>query len=277
METTQKNDMFSTMPVKQAVIKNVVPAMLAMLMTLVYNLADTFFIGQTHNAYMVASVSLAAPVFLIFMSIGNIFGIGGTSVISRALGAGKKEYAKKVCSFCMWMSVAAGIVLSALFLLFMDKLLSLIGVQPLLGFCTGAKNWGRYHVIMKFSLFIAFVISFIMTVLCYIFIQPMTGVFLSDKNAFEYGVRFAKILLTTSSFFGVFFVFANALQALGAATASLIVNLSRQGLIYIPFLFLLNALLGSDGLMWAQPVADMLSLAMALMLYRRFFSGLKRK
>lgn len=66
------------------------PAMAAMLMVLVYNLVDTFFIGQTHNALLVATVSLATPVYLIFMSIETLFGIGGTSVISRALGEGKK-------------------------------------------------------------------------------------------------------------------------------------------------------------------------------------------
>lgn len=74
------------MPVPQAVIKNVIPAMAAMLMVLVYNLADTFFIGQTHDAYQVAAVSLATPVFLIFMAVGTVFGIGGTSVISRNMG-----------------------------------------------------------------------------------------------------------------------------------------------------------------------------------------------
>lgn len=77
---------FNTMSVPQAVIKNVIPAMVAMLMVLVYNLADTFFIGQTHDAYQVAAVSLATPVFLIFMAVGTVFGIGGTSVISRNMG-----------------------------------------------------------------------------------------------------------------------------------------------------------------------------------------------
>ena len=120
---------FNTIPVSQAVIKNVIPAMAAMLMVLVYNLADTFFIGQTHNAYQVAAVSLATPVFLIFMSIGTVFGIGGTSVISRALGEGREEYAKKVCSFCMWSCVVVGIAMSVSFLLFMDNILTLIGAS----------------------------------------------------------------------------------------------------------------------------------------------------
>ena len=54
---------------------------------LIYNLADTFFIGQTKDAFMVASVSLVTPAFFLFMVLGTVFGIGGTSVISRAMGA----------------------------------------------------------------------------------------------------------------------------------------------------------------------------------------------
>lgn len=92
---------FGSGPVAMTVLKNAIPAILAMLMVLVYNLADTFFIGQTHNAYQVAAVSLATPVFLTFMALGTVFGVGGTSVISRALGEKRMDYALKVSAFCM--------------------------------------------------------------------------------------------------------------------------------------------------------------------------------
>lgn len=127
-------EVFETTPVPKAVFKNASPAMEAMLMVLFYNLADTFFIGQTHNDILVAAVSLATPVFLIFMAVGTIFGIGGTSVISRTFGERRHEYAKKVCAFCMWSCVAVGIVMSAGFLLFMDQILTLIGAS--------ADTWG---------------------------------------------------------------------------------------------------------------------------------------
>ena len=67
MKNDQAIKIFRDAPVFQAVLKNAVPAMLAMLMVLVYNLADTFFIGQTNDALQVAAVSLATPVFLIFI------------------------------------------------------------------------------------------------------------------------------------------------------------------------------------------------------------------
>ena len=130
MNNSKAVELFEKAPVSQAVLKNALPAMAAMLMVLIYNLADTFFIGQTHDALQVAAVSLAMPVFLMFMAVGTVFGMGGTSVISRALGQGRTEYAKKVCSFCMWGCVVIGVVMSALFLIFMDEILSLVGASP---------------------------------------------------------------------------------------------------------------------------------------------------
>lgn len=439
MDNKTAMNVFEEVPVRQAVLQNAIPAMAAMLMVLIYNLADTFFIGQTHNDILVAAVSLATPVFLIFMAVGMIFGVGGTSVISRALGEGKPEYAKKVCAFCMWSCVVLGIALSAVFLLFMDQLLALIGastdtwepaktyltivafsgpfvlisncysnlvraegqatyammgqllgnllniildpvmillfnwgiagaaiatvigniagavyyilyflrgksalsihirdfsvkggictgvlaigipaslgsllmsvsqiivnaqmanyddmalagigvamkvtmitgmvcigfaqgIQPLLGYCMGAKLEKRFKEIMRFSLVFALVLSTAMTGLCYLFRGQIVGAFLTEPDAFDYAVSFTNILLTTSFIFGVFFVLNNALQAMGAAKSALVTNLSRQGIIYIPALFVLQAGFGVIGLAWAQPVADLLSTLLVAALYWR--------
>lgn len=129
MNENKSMEIFENASTRKAVYLNALPAMAAMLMVLIYNLADTFFIGQTHDDLQVAAVSLATPVFLIFMAVGTIFGIGGTSVISRALGEGRKDYAKKVCAFCMWSCVAVGAGMSVLFLVFMDVLLGLVGAS----------------------------------------------------------------------------------------------------------------------------------------------------
>ena len=141
------------------------------------------------------------------------------------------------------------------------------GVQPLLGYCVGAKLRDRYKSVLRFSLVFAFVLSTVLTVICYIFTRQIVGAFLTDSAAFEYGVSFSRILLCTSFLFGVFYVLTNALQACGAARESLIVSISRQGLIYIPAMFLLGALFNETGLIWAQPVADVLSLVLAVFLY----------
>lgn len=437
---------FGSGPVAMTVLKNAIPAILAMLMVLVYNLADTFFIGQTHNAYQVAAVSLATPVFLTFMALGTVFGVGGTSVISRALGEKRMDYALKVSAFCMWSCVAVGIVVAVLFYLFMDELLLLIGastetweltrdylnivtlcgpfvligncfsnilraegqptramtgmvagnllnvvldpvmilgfgwgvtgaaiatvignlagaayyilyflrgnsnlsiglseftvgegvcrsvlgigipaslgsllmsvsqivtnslmsgygdmaiagvgvamkvtmmigmvsiglgqgIQPLLGYCIGAKNWERYSGILRFSLLLSLVLGVTLTGVCYLFTDAIVSAFLTQPEALEYSVQFARILLSTSFLFGIFYCLINALQAMGAAAASFLINISRQGLIYIPALFPLRQLMGANGLVWAQSVADLLSLLLAAVLYGVSFTRLKQ-
>ena len=143
------------------------------------------------------------------------------------------------------------------------------GIQPLLGYCVGAKKWDRYKSALRFSLVFAFALSTVLTVLCYIFTGQIVSMFLTDTAAFSYGVSFSRILLCTSFLFGVFYVIINALQACGAATESFIVNISRQGIIYIPAMFLLGSLFHETGLIWAQPVADVLSLVLAVLLYIR--------
>nr|WP_298053290.1 MATE family efflux transporter [uncultured Lachnoanaerobaculum sp.] len=435
---TDSLEIFKSAPVSQAVLKNTIPAMVAMMMVLIYNLADTFFIGMTNDALMIAAVSLVTPVFLLFMAVGTVFGIGGTSVISRAMGEGRKEYAKKVCSFCMWSCVIVGIVMVIVIFAFMDTILKMLGasedtikyareylsivtaagpfvlisncyaniirtegkagmamfgqlagnllnvildpililgfgwnvagaaiatalsnlisaayyvgyfkfgksmlsislkdfsvkdnilkgvlaigipaalgdvlmslssivlnsqmakygdmavagvgvamkvtmitgmicigfgqgIQPLLGYCIGAKNLKRYKDSLRFSVIMGFGLSAFMTIICYIFNNQIVGMFLSESEAFNYGVEFSRILLTTSFLFGIFYVLSNALQAMGASTSAFIINMSRQGLIYIPAVFILQTVVGIKGLLWAQPVADILSVILVIILYK---------
>lgn len=131
------------------------------------------------------------------------------------------------------------------------------------------KKWDRYKKVLRFSIIFAFILSVVLTVICYVFLPQIVRVFLTDASAFHYGVSFSSILLCTSFLFGIFYVLLNALQACGAATESLIVNISRQGLIYIPAMFILGAVFHETGLIWAQPVADVLSLVLAAVLYVR--------
>ena len=71
------------------------------------------------------------------------------------------------------------------------------------------------------------------------------------------------------SLLGRDFVFVNALQASGAALPALIVNVSRQGLIFIPLMLVLEPVMGSDGIVMAQPAADVLSLLLVIFFYIR--------
>lgn len=121
--------------------------------------------------------------------------------------------------------------------------------------------------IMKISIIFALGLSIILTAACYLLRRQIVGAFLTEPASFDYALQFTNILLTTSFLFGVFYVLANALQAMGAASAALVINLSRQGLIYIPALFILQNIMGVTGLVWAQPLADLLSTVLVCLLY----------
>ncbi len=90
-----KTELFEKAPISKAVANMALPAILAMLVTIVYNMADTYFVGQTNNSLMVSAVSIASPIFLLFTALASMFGVGGSSAISRALGMGYYDRAKK--------------------------------------------------------------------------------------------------------------------------------------------------------------------------------------
>lgn len=429
---------FKTDPISKIVIKNSIPALIAMIMVMVYNLADTFFLGLTHNDLQVTAVSFATPLFMIFMSLGTLFGVGGTSVISRALGEGKSEYAKKATSFCMWSCVVIGAVFMIILWVFLDdvtimlgasensigltkdylriaigcgifsmiqncfssivrtegeamkamtgtligNLLNMIldpifilgfkwgvigaavatvignavaagyyilyflkgksslsinpryfsmkdgilsgvlsvgisaslanllvsvssivvnsqlskyadgdmlvagygvtakvimivtligigigsGVQPFLGFCYGAKEKERLVKGIRFSALFGLVFCAVISALCFIFAEPIVKVFLTDMTALGSGVHFTRILMSTAWLIGAFAICQNTLQAIGAATPALLASIFRQGIIFIPAVFIMKALIGVDGLIWAQPIADVLSLVVVIIM-----------
>lgn len=441
-------EIFKNAPVPKAVLSNAIPSIISMIMVLAYNLADTFFIGQTKNAYMVAAVSVATPAFLIFMAIGMLFGIGGTSLISRMLGQGKQEKAKSISSFCFWTGLAIGIIsmvliwvlnkpicllvgasdetlgytsqylsilaVSVPFLIISNMFSNIIraegyaqkamvgmiignvanivldpvmillfkwniagaaiattignilatlyymihlvsknsllsirlkdykaggsiatgvlsigipasfnsilmstsniiinnlmkvygdmavaglgvamkvnmivvmlliglgtGIQPLLGYCFGAKNRQRYIAVLKFSVCLALGMSIVMTIICYLGAAPLVTAFLDNKDAFSYGFTFSRIYIISGPVLGILFVMINAIQSTGAALPSLILSISRQGLLFIPILFILNAVTDSaQMLVIAQPVTDYLATAFSVVLfiitYKKYFKG----
>lgn len=445
-------EIFRDAPVPKAVLSNVIPSIISMLMVLVYNLADTFFIGQTNNAYMVAAVSIATPAFLIFMAVGMLFGIGGTSLISRMLGEGKRDYAKNASSFCFWSGLTIGIIAMICIWIFVEPVCRLIGasndtltytiqylsivaagipfliisnmfsniiraegnaqkammgmiignminivldpvmilgfgwnvvgaavatvlgnvfssvfyivhllsknsllsihikdfkardriaagvlaigipaslnsvlmsvsnifinnlmakhgdmavaglgvamkvnmivvmlliglgtgIQPLLGYCFGARNKERYIAVLKFSVILALCMSAVMTVICYCGAGPLVRAFLEDADAFRYGMSFARIYIVSGPILGLLFVFINAIQSMGAAIPSLILSVSRQGLLYLPILFTINAFFNTpEHLAMTQPMTDYLATALAIILfliaYRKYFGSSDKK
>ena len=87
------------------------------------------------------------------------------------------------------------------------------GVQPLIGFCVGARKWERFKKIMNFSVVFALLLSVVMTGICYLFTEQIVHAFLTDQTAFEYGMQFSRILLSTSFLFGLFMCFATRFRS----------------------------------------------------------------
>ncbi len=431
-------EIFRNAPVPKAVISNVIPSIISMIMVLVYNLADTYFIGQTNNAYMVAAISITTPVFLVFMAVGMLFGVGGTSLISRMLGEGRNEYAKHTSAFCFWSGLVVGIISMVLILIFLEPICRMVGasddtivyakqylgtvslsipmliigncfsniirsegmakkamigtvagnianiildpimilglgwnvtgaavatvignavaavyyvwhltskntilsikpkdykasrkivfgvlaigipaslnsimmsmsnivinnvmsgfgdmvvaglgvamkvnmivvmlliglgtgIQPLLGYCYGAGNRKRYMAVLKFSVILAFCMSAVMTAICYFGAAPLVKAFLEEEMAFNYGFSFSRIYILSGPILGILFVFINAIQSTGASLPSLILSISRQGLLFLPILFTLSKIFDEPAkIALAQPITDYFATTLSIILF----------
>nr|WP_321982763.1 MATE family efflux transporter [uncultured Cohaesibacter sp.] len=434
-DLSKESYLFEKMPVPRAILTNALPTVAGMVVILVYNIADTFFVGQTNDAFQVAAVSLATPVFLLFMATGNLIGIGGTSVISRALGEKRPEFANNVSSFCFYAAWLVGIVFASAFLFCMPQILQAIGVsgntieptrdyltyvapsapfvimsvafgnivrsagkakeamfgmmlgtglniildpifilyfnmgvggaaiatlignvvsayyfwrlasssktslsisfadfrirgvilpvisigipaalnnvlmstsiivlnnvlssygdiavaamgvatkvsmiavllqiglgvsiQPLLGYNYGAKNSERFRSILQTTIIYALIMGTVLTLISWLGSGYIVNAFIEDQSVYDQGVRFVKALLLTGPIIGIMFVYINTLQAMGAAKESLILSISRQGFIFIPMIFTLNYFFGLSGVVYAQPVADVMSILISIAL-----------
>ena len=123
------DSLFDTRHLYRSYFKMALPVVLGMVVTLVYNLADTFFTAQTNDTDLIAGVSLCAPVFTALMAFGNIYGQGGSSLISRLLGKQDGEGAKRVSSFCFYIALPTGIVLAVVLTAFSRPVLTLLGAD----------------------------------------------------------------------------------------------------------------------------------------------------
>ena len=127
-DTKQKEkDIFENMPVRKAVLKLAVPTVISQLIVLIYNLADTWFIGQTGDPLQVAAVTVSYPIFMLLGGLGNLFGIGGGSLISRLLGRGEQGNAGKIGTFVIWASTVATLFYSLLIFVFGRQALQVLG------------------------------------------------------------------------------------------------------------------------------------------------------
>lgn len=428
--------LFEKAPVPKAVATMSIPTIISMLVVVIYNMADTFFIGQTGDPMQVAAVSLTTPIFMIFMALGNLFGIGGSSAISRALGEKKQHRAKHISSFCCYGSLGLGVIVALLLLIFMNGILKLIGasentigfardyltyisfggpfimfatafgnilrgegaaresmignligtvtniildpvmilvfgwgvtgaalatvignmaasafylmyflrgrsslsiriqdfqmgdriasgvasigipaslnnilmscanivlnlalggygdtpvaamgvalksnmlvvllqiglcagIQPLIGYNYGAGNKKRLMQVFRFTGLCAVCMGTILTVFMIFARRFLIQAFINDTDVITYGMQMVVALQLSGPVIGILFLCINTIQGMGKALPSLILTICRQGLLFIPFILILNQLFKLEGVIYAQPAADYASIVLAVIL-----------
>ena len=205
-----KAEIFETRPIPAALATMAIPTIMSQLITLIYNVADTWFIGQTDNPYMVAASSLVATVFLMTVAISNLFGVGGGSLVVRLLGSGDEEEARKVASLSFVFAAGAAAAFSLFCLVFMDPLLQVLGAS---------ENTVGYA---KQYLFFVVILGCLPTVLSNTMSAMLRNIGYSKEAAF--GLSMGGVLNVILDPIFMFVLLPDGYQVLGAALATMLSN-----------------------------------------------------
>ena len=435
----EQKELMGSLKVSKAVAKMAIPSVISSLVTVVFNMADTFFVGQTNDPLQVAAVSLTNPIFILFMAFANMFGMGGSAVASMAMGEQKEERAKNASAFVAYASFFVGIVFAASLLLFMRPLLTLFGadaqtyalargytlhisygapfiiwsaaasfvvradgasreamigsmigtianivldpvfisglgmgaagaaiattignilaclyylwyfmkksrclsiapkdfkcgdgiltgvcatgfptaifsvlmsvstiilnqilvaygnapvaaigivfkanmfitflqlglangVQPLLGYNSGAGNRERFIAVDRFTKKCCLIVGILATALFFVLREPIVRLFINDADIIYYGVKMLVAYMLSGPFIGILFVNMNCLQSTGNALPATILSVLRQGLLLIPVLYLLNAVARLNGVIYGQALTDYVAVILSVVIWNR--------
>lgn len=430
-----KEQNFGNDSIWKLIAKMGIPAVISMIVVVIYNMADTFFVGQTHNDMMVAAVSLAAPIFTLMITIGTLIGSGGCSVISNALGAGNKERAKNISSFCTYAAIIVGILFTIVLLLFTEPILLAIGatkktvdyaasytrwiaigavfiifsntlsnviraegastesmignligtvvnivldpimilvlnmgvrgaaiatvignlcacvfyiiyfkkkkttqlsisikdfsigngvatsvfsigtpgalgnllmsisnvfmnrlligygdnavaamgvgmkvgmitvmlqmglatgVLPIFSYNYGAGNIERLKETIKKAGVVCFCLGVLLTAVCFINCKSLVLAFVSSTETIELGIAMTKAIILAAPFIGLYYLCISVMQALGKSIIPIIVSLLRQGIVYVPVMYIGNYMFGLNGLIYTQAISDYIAIFVAI-------------
>jgi len=211
MTKNTKKEIFESRPIPSALAVMAVPTIMSQLIALIYNVADTWFIGQTNNPYMVAASSLVATVFLMTVAVSNLFGVGGGSLVVRLLGSGDEEEARKVASLSLVMSAGCALLFSACCLIFMNPLLKTLGASE------NTIDYARQY------LFFVVIIGCLPTVLSSTMSAMLRNIGYSKEAAF--GLSLGGILNVVLDPIFMFVLMPDGYEVMGAAIATMLSNM----------------------------------------------------
>lgn len=142
MTSDERIALFEKMPVKRAVIRQIVPAIASQLIMVIYNLADTYFVGLLNSPAQTAAVTIAAPSLVLLTAVSNLFGVGAASLIARRLGAHNESDASEISSVAFWWGLFASLAVSAAFILLSSPILRLCGAdETTFSYCSAYAKW----------------------------------------------------------------------------------------------------------------------------------------
>lgn len=443
-----RTEIFENTPIKKAVLLQIVPAIASQMIALLYNLADTYFVGLINDPVQTAAITVVSPCFVMLTAISNLFGVGGASAIARALGKKEANRARQIASVSFWGGLVMGILFALLFWLLERPILTLCGAReetfavvmayakwvvviggpwtvlntllanlvraegsarrafvgvslggvlnialdplfvlprflgwgaagagiataisnmaatvyflcgifrrrqdtvlsvapghlrhtrahlggilvigfpsalqyaltvvavaaqakfvsaypteavaalgivkkidqlplyfsigvangllPLLAYNHAAGNTARRSQAFRFGTLTAMSFSLCCLILFEIFAEPLVGLFIENPQTVAYGASFLRLMVTAMPLMSVCYPMIVQFQAMGKAGESLICSVLRKGVLDIPLLFIMDALLPLYGCMLVQPTVDSISLIVALLLYRRIRKG----
>ena len=125
----EKMELFEHVPIPKAVAKLSIPMIIGSLVSIIYSLADTYFVGILNDPIQNAGVTLVAPVMLAFNAINNLFGVGGSSMMSRAMGRKDYKTVYKSSAFAFWGAIFSGMLFSLMCTIFKTPLIHLLGAD----------------------------------------------------------------------------------------------------------------------------------------------------
>ena len=206
------DQLFERSSIKKAYFTLAMPVVLSSAIIIIYNLVDTFFVSKTQNPDLVAGVSQGAPVFSLLIAIGDIFGLGGSSLISRLFGEKRDHEARLASGYCFYVSIIVGILMTIIMVAFQTPILHLLGAT------TATWQYAR-----EYYLVIAFGAPFIVFGLTPTNILRTEGLAVQSMTASMVGTIFNIIL-------NPIFIFPCGLGAAGSALATVVSNIIGDAL-----------------------------------------------
>lgn len=141
-EIEKRTEVFEKMPIHRAVIKQLLPSIAGQMVALIYNLADTYFVGKLNDPNQTAAIAVTASSFLMLTAISNLFGVGGASMVAQALGKHDGERAKQISCISFYGGLISSLIFATVFYFFAEPILRLCGASGgVMGYALGYAKW----------------------------------------------------------------------------------------------------------------------------------------